>query len=137
MKTNATVTITAMNNKGDIAKIAHPVFRPTGCYFVVSDFELENEFSVTDPTLGVNIAKCNSVTTATKFANMLHTLLLKAGLLTSYADATDAETKTKLLVDAGLKSFWALRLCRPGQFDAVYAEQVARNEQLSKELVKS
>lgn len=133
MKTNTIVTCLQADG---LTRLEKPAFRVPGCFFVVRE-ELAptkgkgGDYLVCDPNTGACIAHCSQFQTACKFANMLHDLICER--LPEYSKASLEESKAMLL-EAKLGSFYHLRLCKPGQFDAAYFEQQARNAELSQEL---
>lgn len=126
MKINSQCKVT-----NEIETTLTPSFKPAGCLFhVIEKPNTDNpdklKYNVTCPFSGHAIAQCNQFTTAVKFANLLHDILLQNDLILNYSNAklTKDERANIWKNQTPLKHFYHLRLCKPGQFDKALAEQL-------------
>ena len=119
-----------------VTEFTSSAYRVPGCFFVIREnlpdgFTTQKpEYLVVCPATKTVIAHCQQFQTACHFSQMLHDLICDK--LPEYSKATIDRAK-EMWHEVNLGAFYHLRLCKPGQFQAAYAQQLERNAQLTRE----
>lgn len=127
MKTNTHVTCLLADG---VTEQSVPGYRVPGCFFVIREVTPDGftkqkpVYLVCCPHSKCVLAHCQQFQTACHFSQLLHDIILEK--LPEYAKA-DLDGCKAIWESVNLRSFYHLRLYKPGQFRDAYFQQLARN----------